>query len=87
MVPSRLKMLLLILILILCGVGIGSSAVARNQPETAKTQNEGSAVLALDCRRMVGAADRQYSIPAQFLAALASTKSGIWDAKQGVFVA
>ncbi len=87
MAPSRLKILLLILALTLCGVGIGSSAVARKQPETAKNQNKGSAIQASDCRRMVGAADRQYRIPAQFLAALDLTESGYWDAKQGAFVA
>ncbi len=87
MASSRLKPLLFMLALALCGVGIGSSAVARNQSETAKNQGNGDMAGALDCRRMVTEAERQYRIPAQLLAALALTESGHWDAKQGAFVA
>ena len=87
MAPSRLKLLVLVLVLSLCGAGIGPSAMARNQPETAKNPKKGEAAPALDCRRMVGAAERQYRIPAQLLAALALTESGHWDAGQGAFVA
>ncbi len=40
-----------------------------------------------DCRRLIGAAERRYRIPAQLLSAIALTESGRWMADRGAIVA
>ena len=40
-----------------------------------------------DCRRLIGAVERRYRIPAQLLSAIALTESGRWMAGEGVIVA
>lgn len=79
-----------LLVSVVCWPPSAAAAATPNQLGNAKISLKtvmDAAYSKVDCRRLIGAAERRHRIPAQLLSAIALTESGRWMVETGAIIA
>ena len=79
-----------LLVSVVCWPPSAAAAATPNQLGNAKISLKtvmDAAYSKVDCRRLIGAAERRHLIPAQLLSAIALTESGRWMVETGAIIA